>query len=96
MLLRRGEKSGFFLETLNYLLATAMWFILGRLFLRLCIRNSSNPIWQLFLIVTEPVYRISRVLTLQRLPEQWCWLVSLVWLFIARYIVATLHGPLAP
>jgi hypothetical protein len=79
------------LEAVNYLLATAMWFILGRLFLRLFIRNPRNPVWQLFLIVTEPVYRVSRALTLYRLPEQWCWLVSLLWLLAARVLVILLH-----
>lgn len=82
------------LETVNYLLATAMWFILGRLFLGLFIRNPNNPVWQLFLIVTEPVYRVSRTLTLYRMPEQWCWLVSLLWLFAARALVTLLHSPL--
>jgi hypothetical protein len=86
----------FMLEIINYLLATAMWFILGRLVLRLFIRNPNNPIWQLFLIVTEPVYGVSRALTWHRLPKQWCWLVSLAWLLIARYIVVSLHSPIAP
>ena len=49
-------------QTLNYLLATAMWFILGHLCLRLFIRNQQNPVWQLFLIVTEPLSRVSRTL----------------------------------
>jgi hypothetical protein len=83
----------FVLETANYLLATAMWFILGRLFLRLFIRNPQNPVWQLFLIVTEPVYRVSRALTWYRLPEQWCWLVSLLWLLAARTLVTLFHSP---
>jgi hypothetical protein len=82
------------LQTLNYLLATAMWFILGRLVLRLFIRNQQNPVWQLFLIVTEPLYRVSRALTQQRLPERWCWLVSLVWLLLTRYVVARVQSSL--
>jgi hypothetical protein len=86
----------FVLETVNYLLATAMWFILGRLVLRLFIRNPNNPLWQLFLIVTAPVYQLSRALTWNRLPERWDWLVSLVWLLMARYVVARLHSSGAP
>jgi hypothetical protein len=77
---------------LNYLLATAMWFVLGRLVLRLCIGDASNPVWQLFLLVTAPMYHVSRVLTGYRLPEQQCWLASLLWLLIARYTVARLHS----
>ena len=59
----------------NIILATAMWFILGRLVLRAFIRNEANPIWQMFLIITEPPYRVSRVLTAGRVPERWIWLV---------------------
>jgi hypothetical protein len=84
------------LQTLNYLLATAMWFILGRLCLRLFIRNTHNPVWQLFLIVTEPLYRVSRSLTGERLSERWYWLVSLVWLLIARYVITRLQISLGP
>jgi hypothetical protein len=80
------------LITLNYLLATAMWFILGRLFLSLFIRNPENAVWQVFLIVTEPVYRVSRILLGQRVPERWVWLVSLGWLMAARLVVTGLHN----
>ena len=81
----------FLFALVNFLLATAMWFILGRLVLRLCIRNRHNPIWQLFLIVTEPVYHVSRALTLHRLSARWDWLVSLLWLLIARLLVVSLY-----
>jgi hypothetical protein len=81
------------LHTLNFLFATAQWLILGRLVLGLFIRNPRNPVWQVFLVATDPVYRVSRFLTLGRLPEGWLWLVSLAWLLIARLVVAVLHGP---
>jgi hypothetical protein len=77
----------------NIVLATAMWFILGRLVLRAFIRNEANPIWQMFLIITEPPYRVSRLLTGGRVPERWIWLVSLAWLFVARVVVASLYEP---
>ena len=75
----------------NMLLATAMWLIVGRLVLRVFIRNPANPVWQMFLIATEPPYRVSRALTGWRVPERWIWLVSLVWLFAARLLVARLY-----
>lgn len=77
----------------NIVLATAMWFILGRLVLRVFIRNEANPIWQMFLIITEPPYRVSRLLTAGRVPEHWIWLVSLVWLFVARVVVTSFYEP---
>jgi hypothetical protein len=74
-------------NTLNFLLATAMWLIVGRLVMRPMIRNPANAVWQVFLISTEPVYRVSRALTLGRAPEGWLWLVSLMWLLVARMAV---------
>jgi hypothetical protein len=84
------------LQTVNFLLATAQWLILGRLVLGLFIRNPQNPVWRLFLIATDPPYQVSRWLTGGRVPERWLWLVSLVWLLAARIVVARLHGPLRP
>ncbi len=74
----------------NFLLATAMWLILGRLFLSLFIRNPRNVVWQVFLVATDPVYRVSRVLTADRIPERWLSLVSLGWLLAARLALVAL------
>jgi len=82
----------FVLQTVNYLLATAQWLIAGRLVMRPFIRNPKNAVWQVFLISTDPPYRVSRVLTGGRVPEGWIWLVSLVWLMVARILVITLRG----
>jgi hypothetical protein len=82
------------LHVLNFLLATAMWLILGRLFLRLFIRNPGNAVWQVFLVATEPPYRVSRFLTAGRVPERWIWLVSLAWLMVARIVVVALQHQL--
>jgi hypothetical protein len=84
---------GVLLNTVNFLLATAQWLILGRLVLRLFIRNPRNAVWQLFLIATDPPYRVSRFLTGGRVPENWLWLVSLLWLLLARIAVARLAAP---
>lgn len=77
----------FLLQTVNYLLATAQWLIVGRLVLGLFIRNPANAVWQVFLISTEPPYRVSRKLTGGRLGERWIPLVSLLWLLVARVVV---------
>ncbi len=79
----------------NFLLATAQWLIVGRMVMRLFVRNPANAVWQVFLISTEPAYRVSRVLTLGRVPERWLWLVSLLWLFAARLAVVTIQRLLA-
>ncbi len=75
---------------LNFLLATAMWLILGRLFLSLFIRNPRNIVWQIFLVATDPVYQVSRLLTAHRIPERWISLVSLGWLLAARLALVAL------
>lgn len=85
---------GVALQTVNFLLATAQWLILGRLVLRLFIRNPRNAVWQVFLIATDPPYRVSRFLTGGRVAENWLWLVSLAWLMVARLAVARLGAAL--
>jgi hypothetical protein len=77
----------------NHLLSTAMWFIVGRLVLRVFIRDPQNFIWQLFLIATEPLYRASRWLTGGRVPERWLWLVSLAWLLALRVVLTSFYVP---
>jgi len=81
-----------FFDVVNYLLATAMWLILGRLVMRLLIRNQANAVWQVFLIATAPVYGVSRRLGAGRVPEGWLWLVSLAWLLAARLAVVQLRS----
>lgn len=82
----------FAFQVVNYLLATAQWLIVGRLVMGLFVRNPANPVWQVFLIATEPPYRVSRRLTGGRVPERWLWLVSLVWLMVARVVVIKLRN----
>jgi hypothetical protein len=80
----------FLLHALNYLLATAMWFVLGRLVLSMFIRNPKNQIWQLFLILTDPVYRATRWLTRGRVAERWLGPLSILWLLLARLLLGRL------
>lgn len=79
-------------QVVNYLLATAQWLIVGRLVMGLFVRNPANAVWQVFLIATEPPYRVSRALTAGRVSERWLWLVSLVWLMVARIAVIKLRN----
>jgi hypothetical protein len=78
----------------NFLLATAQWLIVGRLVMRPLVRNPANAVWQVFLVSTEPVYRVSRALTLDRVSQRWLWLVSLLWLFAARLVVVAVQRAL--
>jgi hypothetical protein len=87
-----GDLVDFAFQVVNYLLATAQWLIAGRLVMGLFVRNPANAVWQVFLIATEPPYRVSRLLTGGRVPERWLWLVSLVWLLVARVLVIKLRN----
>lgn len=80
---------------LNYLLATAQWLIVGRLVMRPFVRNPANAVWWVFLISTDPVYRVSRMLTRGWVPESWLWLVSLLWLLAGRLAVIAAQRALA-
>jgi hypothetical protein len=80
----------------NFLLSTAMWLILGRLVMRPFVRDQGNAVWQVFLVATEPPYRVSRLLTGDRVGERWLWLVSLAWLLAARVLVTRLHSGALP
>jgi hypothetical protein len=82
------------LYVVNFLLATAQWLIAGRLVMRLFVQNPANAVWQVFLVSTEPVYRVSRFLTAGRVPEQWLWLVSLLWLLAARLALIVIRRAL--
>ncbi len=79
-----------FVQFLNYLLAIAMWFVIGRLTLGLFIRNPKNPVWQLFLLLTDPVYTITRKISFDRVPENLMGLATIVWIIIARFLVIQL------
>jgi hypothetical protein len=82
------------LNAVNFLLATAQWLIVGRLVMRVFVRNEANAVWQVFLISTEPVYRLTRTLAVGKLPERWVWLAALVWLFVARIVVVLVQREL--
>ncbi|WP_297209476.1 MULTISPECIES: YggT family protein [Thermodesulfovibrio] len=45
---------------LNYTLSFIMWLVIGRAILSLFTKDPNNPIYALFVKVTEPIYRIAR------------------------------------
>ena len=77
----------FLLRVVLYLVDTATWLILARVLVQPLIRNPKGAFWQVFLIATEPVFRVSRLLSAGRVPEKWIWLVSLAWLMVVRIVL---------
>lgn len=45
---------------LNYTLSFIMWLVIGRAILSFFTKDPKNPIYGLFLRVTEPIYKIAR------------------------------------
>ena len=77
----------FLLRAVLFLVDTATWLILARALVQPLIRNPKGAFWQVFVIATEPVFRVSRLLSAGRVPERWIWLVSLAWLTVVRIVV---------
>lgn len=77
----------FLLRAVVFLVDTATWLILARALVQPLIRNPKGAFWQVFLIATEPVFRVGRLLSAGRVPERWIWLVSLAWLMAVRIVV---------
>jgi hypothetical protein len=77
----------FLLRAVVFLVDTATWLILARVLVQPLIRNPKGAFWQVFLIATEPVFRVSRLLFAGRVPERWIWLFSLAWLMVVRIVV---------
>ncbi len=78
----------FLLEVARLVIDVSMWLVISRLVLTLFVRSETGPFWQVVLFVTEPVYRVSRLLTAGRVPERWLGLVSFVWLGLVRAPIA--------
>lgn len=77
----------FLLRAMVFLVDTATWLILARALVQPLIRNPKGAFWQVFLIATEPVFRVTRLISAGQVPERWIWLVSLAWLTVVRIVV---------
>lgn len=45
---------------LNYTLSFIMWLVIGRAILSLFTKDINNPIYAMFIRVTDPIYKIGR------------------------------------
>ncbi|MCS7203879.1 MAG: YggT family protein [Thermodesulfovibrio sp.] len=45
---------------LNYTLSFIMWLVIGRAIISLFTKDIKNPIYSLFVKVTEPLYKVGR------------------------------------
>jgi uncharacterized protein YggT (Ycf19 family) len=84
-------------EVLNFMLATAMWLIVGRVILQVIAGSGANPVLRVLAMATDPVYALIRRIAPQlggfALP-----LVALVMLFAGRVLLNQVYiwGVLLP
>ena len=80
----------------NFLLAAAMYTLLGRAVLGMFVEpDSPNYIWRFFCRVTDPIVNVVALLTPKAAAPVVIWLFGVVWLFWLRVgflILFTMYG----
>lgn len=80
----------------NFLLAAAMYTVLGRYILALLFKQDSQQvIWRVFAQVTDPVIGIVRALTPRIVPDGVVMIFTIFWLLILRmvlFLLAVMFG----
>ena len=83
----------------NYLLAVAMYTLLGRLVLGLFVPEQwDNYIWRAFRWITDPVLAAVRAISPALIAGSWLILAATVWVMIARvaFTLAMVEAGLTP
>lgn len=88
---------GYWLYTIpNFILAAAMYTIIGRYVLSLLFKPDSDMvIWRVFAQITNPILKFIRLLTPAIVPNGLVMLFSIFWLMLARIfllIIAIVFG----
>ncbi|MGL4636862.1 MAG: hypothetical protein ACRCWF_12840 [Beijerinckiaceae bacterium] len=80
----------------NFILAAAMYTLMGRYILSLLFKpDSDKVIWRVFAQVTDPIIKCVRVLTPAIVPNGMVMIFSVFWLMLLRIallIVAVMFG----
>jgi hypothetical protein len=84
------------LDVARLVIDISMWLVLSRLVLGLFVRRESGPFWQVVVRATEPIYRVTRLITGGRVPEGWLGVLSLVGLGLLRVPIALALRSAAP
>jgi uncharacterized protein YggT (Ycf19 family) len=75
----------------NFILAAALYTILGRYVLSLIFKpDSDKVIWRVFSQITDPVLNAVRVITPAMVPNGMVMLFSVFWLVMARILLLIL------
>jgi uncharacterized protein YggT (Ycf19 family) len=87
-----SDNASFWLFTIpNFILAAALYTILGRYVLSLVFKpDSDKVIWRVFSQITDPVLNAVRVITPAMVPNGMVMLFSVFWLVMARILLLIL------
>jgi YggT family protein len=93
-----SEQLGFWLFTLpNYLLAAAMYTLMGRFLLSLVFKpNSELVIWRVFCQLTDPILHTVRTLTPAMVPSGLVMVLAIVWMLLLRLMLLVIILQTAP
>jgi hypothetical protein len=93
-----SEQLGFWLFTLpNYLLAAAMYTLMGRYLLSLVFKPDSElVIWRVFCQLTDPILYTVRALTPAMVPSGLVMVLAIVWILILRLMLLVIILQAAP
>jgi uncharacterized protein YggT (Ycf19 family) len=77
----------------NFVLAAAMYTVLGRLVLSFFVRPDwQNYIWRAFVRITEPFVAVVRFLTPVGVPDPVVMVFTFLWLMVARLVLVMMLG----
>ncbi|MCW1967484.1 MAG: hypothetical protein KIH69_005115 [Anaerolineae bacterium] len=78
-------------ETLNWILSIAMYLTIGRFILQLLVGNQSNAILDMFVIATNPFYRLVRALTFGKISGLLFPITVILFLLICRVALSLFY-----
>lgn len=93
-----NEQLGFWVFTLpNYLLAAAMYTLMGRYLLSLVFKADSQlVIWRVFCQLSDPILHAVRAITPAMVPSGLVMVLAIVWMILLRLFLLVIILQVAP
>ena len=93
-----NEQLGFWVFTLpNYLLAAAMYTLMGRYLLSLVFKADSQLVsWRVFCQLSDPILHAVRAITPAMVPSGLVMVLAIVWMILLRLFLLVIILQVAP
>jgi hypothetical protein len=93
-----SEQLGFWLFTMpNYLLAAAMYTLMGRYLLSLFFKPDSElVIWRVFCQLSDPILHTVRAITPAMVPSGLVMVLAIVWMILLRLMLLVIILQVVP